>query len=277
MPGEGRLLHVQAGGANNGRRGLSERTREVYRRDWNRYANWCKANRVKPLPCRPETLIRYLDHRATHAPRSVLNRELIVICRTHRAEGEHSPRQHPLVSKWLRNYKDDPALAQPAAPTIQAAHFRAMAARLHETATEGPGSGGPQRRRLVALRDRALILIGKAARLRRLDFRKLTRADVNVVHGGLELTLRRSRAQGGTTKIVLQRVRPVALCPVDAWQAWIAEAKTSASAPAFPLLGTSGPRDNPVGLTDICIALKRALHSAGVDPTPYTEESLAAV
>lgn len=279
IPGEGRLLpsrRNEAGGRSV-RRGLSERTREVYRRDWHRFASWCKANRVNELPCRPETLIRYLDHRAAHAPRSVLNRELIVICRTHRAEGERSPRQFPLVRKWLRNYQDDPGLARPAAPPIQATHLRAMISRLHELAQTDETAGGPARRRLVALRDRALILIGKSAHLRRLDFRKLTRADVNVVTGGLELTLRRSRALGGTTKIVLHRVRPPLLCPVDAWQAWIGAVDGDATDPAFPLLGTNGPRDKPVGPTDICISIKRAIHAVGIDPTPYTDDSLAAV
>jgi len=279
IPGEGRLLPTRrgSGGGRTDRRGLSERTREVYRRDWNRFASWCKANRVNDLPCRAETLIRYLDHRAAHATRSVVNRELIVICRTHRAEGERSPRLHPLVRKWLRNYKDDPALARPAATPIQAAHLRAMVTRLHELAQDKTATGGAHRRRLVALRDRALIVIGRAAHLRRLDFRRLTRADVNVIAGGLELTLHRSRTQGGTTTLVLPRARPVTLCPVDAWQAWVAEVSADPSAPAFPLIGASGARDRPVGPTDICISVKRAIHAVGIDPSPYTDDSLAAV
>jgi len=36
------------------------------------------------------------------------------------------------------------------------------------------------------------------------------------------------------------------------------------------------PSNKPAGPTVICIAIKRALHAVGVDPVPYTEESLVA-
>lgn len=279
IPGEGTVLPGGRGRApaKRTRAGLSLRTREVYRRDWSRFANWCKSNRVQPLPCRPETLIRYLDERATQSPRTVLYRELIVICRTHRAEGQRSPRQYPLVRKWLRNYQDDAGLARPAATPIQAPHYKAMVTRLYQLSTSDKTTSGEQRRKLAAIRDRALIVIGRSAKLRRINIRKLTMGDVTVTAAGLELKLRRSRAQGGPTQVILPRVQPVALCPVDAWQAWAKFAGTSPDASAFRLVGTSGVRDKSVAPTDICIAIKRAIHAVGVDPTPYTDESLAAV
>jgi hypothetical protein len=258
-------------------KGLSVRTREVYRRDWNRFTNWCKANRVQPLPCRPEALIRYLDERAAQAPRTVLYRELIVICRTHRVEGERSPRQYPLVRKWLRNYQDDPGLPRPAAAPIQTSHLKAMVARLAQLGDGPTQSASQERRRLTARRDRALILVGKAAGLRRLDIRRLTFADVAVDSEGLQLTLQRSKAQGGSEALVLARATPTELCPVQAWEAWAEVATGKPEAPAFPVLSGSGIRDKAVGPTDICIAIKRAIHAVGIDPTPYTDDSLAAV
>lgn len=279
LPGEGTIL---PGGrsrapAKRTRKGLSLRTREVYRRDWSRFANWCKANRVQALPCRPETLIRFLDERAAEAPRTVLYRELIVICRTHRAEGERSPRQYPLVRKWLRNYQDDPGLSRPAATPIQATHYKAMVTRLYELGTTEHQSSGHQRRALAAIRDRALIVIGRSAKLRRINIRRLTVGDIAVTAAGLELSLRRSKAQGGATTITLPRVKPIALCPVDAWQSWAKFAAGDPTANAFRLVGSNGVRDKPVAPTDICIAIKRAIHAIGVDPTPYTDESLSAV
>lgn len=279
IPGEGTVL---PGGRSREapkvtRRGLSLRTREVYRRDWMRFANWCKANRVQSLPCRPEALIRYLDERAAGAPRTVLYRELIVICRTHRAEGERSPRQYPLVRKWLRNYQDDPGLPRPSAAPIQAAHFRAMVMRLYELGKADGDSPSQQRKQLGAVRDRALLLLGRGAGLRRLDIRKLTIGDINVAGTGLEIALRRSKSQGGAVVVKLASAKPVAMCPVDAWQQWIADAPGAADAPAFRVLGGSSVRDKPVSPTDVCIVIKRAIHAVGIDPTPYTDDSLAAV
>jgi len=222
-------------------------------------------------------LVRYLDHRAADTTHAVLGHELTVISRTHRAAGEESPRSHPLVREWLRNFRNNPRPPQTTAPAIQDAQLKAMVVRVYALAQQTHGTNGELRRRMTALRDRALILIGKAGALHRLDYRRLTRADVKVRRAGLELTLRRATSQGGTTKITLARVKPVVLCPVDAWQAWHSAAPADPSAPAFPTLGRHGPRNEPVEPTDTCIAVKRALHGVGIDPTLYTEESLAAV
>lgn len=279
LPGEGATL--MGGRSTDTSRikaaGLSVRTREVYRRDWSRFAAWCKANRVQALPCRPETLIRYLDERAAQSPRTVLYRELIVICRTHRVEGERSPRQYPLVRKWLRNYRDDPGLPRASAAPIQAAHLRALSARLSELGNGPALSPSQERRKLAAKRDRALILLGKAAGLRRHDIRRLTFGDVVVSAEGLELTLARSKALGGAMTVQVARSAQQDTCPVRAWSAWAEAAAAEPRAPAFPVLGGGGSRDKAMGPTDICIAIKRAIHAVGIDPTPYTDDSLAAV
>lgn len=283
IPGESTLIPSgrQAADVTKGRRksggSLSIRTREVYRRDWNRFASWCKANRVQPLPARPETLIRYLDERAAQNTRSVVYRELIVICRTHRAEGLRSPRQYPLLRKWLRNYRDDQGLPRPTAATIQTAHMHAMLTRLYEVGRTESDLVTQNRKRLAAIRDRALFTLAKGAGLRRLEIRKLMLGDVEVTRDGLVLTLNRSRLLGGTTQVTLPRNENAALCPVNAWQAWVKAAPAAASAHAFRELGASGAREKPMGPTDICIAVKRAIHAVGVDPTPYTDDSLAAI
>ena len=281
MPGEGTLIPSGRQGADASKLkrkktgGLSPRTRDVYRRDWQRFVQWCKTNRVQPLPARPETMIRYLDERAAENTRSVIYRELIVICRTHRAEGLRSPRQYPLVHKWLRAYRTEKDVPR-AATAIQTAHFHSMIQRLYEVGRVESDLVTQKRKRLAAIRDRALFLFAKGAGMRRLEIRKLLVGDVAITKEGVVLTLNRSRLLGGTTTITLPRHESPAMCPVNAWQAWIKLAPAEADAPAFRELGGSGARDKPVGPTDVCIAVKRALHAVGVDPTPYTDDSLAA-
>jgi hypothetical protein len=155
--------------------------------------------------------------------------------------------------------------------------LKAIVTRMRQLAQTEPTSEHQQRRRVLALRDRAMILIVRAGALPRIDYQRLTRADVKVVRAGLELTLHRTRADGGLTKITLVRVKPMVLCPVDAWRAWVAAVPADRSTPAFPRLRDDSPRNEPVGPMDICITIKRSLHAVGVDPTQYTDESIAAV
>jgi hypothetical protein len=99
----------------------------------------------------------------------------------------------------MRNFRNNPRPPRSTAPPIQDAQLKAMIGRLYELAQVEHGTNGQQRRRMISLRDRALIVIGKAAALHRLDFRKLTRADVTVCRAGLEVTLHRAPSRAGTT------------------------------------------------------------------------------
>lgn len=255
------------------KRTLSTKTRDIYRRDWAHFVGWCSAHRLQPLPCRAETLLRYLDEQAPYIPRSVIYRELIVICRTHRAEGKPSPRTYPPVRAWLKAYRNDPSLPRAQAKPITPEMLKITAKHLYELSSD---RNTLPRYRSTAVRDRALLLIGRGASLRPLDVKSLTIADVAVEKRGLTVSLRRSAIMGGDIVIDLARGRTPALCPVDAWQAWMKLAAGTPDTHAFRQLTNGEVRDRVLAPIDLCILIKRAVHAAGVESSQLNEHSLSA-
>ena len=89
----------------------------------------------------------------------------------------------------------------------------------------------PEIRRLVAacggdlagLRDRALLLLGYAAALRRSELAAVTVEDVRFTADGLELLLPRSKtdAAGEGARVGVPRGQHDATCPVRALEAWL--------------------------------------------------------
>lgn len=271
MPGEDTLIPNRRSGAR--KRTLSARTRDIYRRDWAHFVGWCNSHRLQPLPCRAETLIRYLDEQAPHNPRSVVYRELIVVCRTHRADGKPSPRTYPAVRAWLKAYRDNPALPQAQAQPLTPEMLKTTAKHLYAVATD---KNTLARYRATAIRDRAYLLIGRGASLRPLDIKQLKVEDITVDKRGLNVHLRRSAIMGGDVVVELPRGRTPAVCPVDAWKAWLKLAPADDDTPAFRQITSGEVRDRVLAPIDQCILIKRAVHSAGIDASQLSEHSISA-
>lgn len=271
VPGEDIRLPKHRNGSR--KRTLSAKTKEIYRRDWAHFVGWCQSHRLQPLPCRPDTLVRYLDEQAPYVPRSVIYRELIVICRTHRAEGKPSPRSHPPVRAWLKTYRNDPSLPRNLAQPITPDMLKQTAKHLYALSQDG---NALPRYRVTAIRDRAFLLIGRGARLRPLDIKELTVGDLEITKRGLAVSLRRSPILGGDIVIELPRNKVAAQCPVDAWQAWLKAGSSTPDTVAFRLITHGEVRDRLLAPIDQCILIKRAVHAAGIDASQLSEHSLSA-
>jgi len=120
---------------------------------------------------------------------------------------------------------------------------------------------------LVGMRDRALVLVGYAAALRPSELVALDVSDLTVVDDGLAMSLMRGR-------IVIPFGVDPDLCPVLAWQDWVAAAGLTAG-PAF----RSVDRDGRLGLTRlgekaISRIVQRAAERAGLDESRYSALSL---
>jgi integrase len=130
---------------------------------------------------------------------------------------------------------------------------------------------------LAGIRDRALLLLGFAAALRRSELANLLVEDVVEVDAGLEVTIRRSKTdQDGEGAVVPVRLaRDPASCPVRAWQAWTTAADLT-DGPAWRAINRHGAIG--AGLSDRAITdiLVRAATSAGVNTDGLSAHSLRA-
>jgi len=120
---------------------------------------------------------------------------------------------------------------------------------------------------LVGARDAALLLVGYAAALRPSELVSLDVSDIVVVEQGLALSLLRGR-------VVVPYGDDPNLCPVLAWQDWVAEAGLT-SGPAFRSVDRMGRLGiTRLGEKAITRIVQHAAELAGLDESRYSALSL---
>jgi site-specific recombinase XerD len=256
-------------------------TRRAYRGAWRGFAAWCATLGRQPVPADPELIAWYVTKRAHEGCAvSTIRVDLAAIRAAHDLAGLRldfaDPRLAMVVEGVARTTGTRPRRqAAPAVPGV----LRLMLAKLR------PASDP------LGARDRAMLLIGFGAALRRAELVALTLGDVETVPGrGLRLTVRRSKTdQQGKGQPVAVCANPgePAFCPaaaLDAWMAhrraapdldWTAAAAVRAERPLFCGL-TKTARLTGTALSDKAVVrlVKAAARAAGLDPARYSGHSL---
>ena len=209
-----------------GRKAAAPATLRAYKADWTHYAAWCAAAGFAPVPAEPATVGAYLASLAeSHAPTTV-RRRLSAIGKMHRFNDlpwntAHRDIQEPLQG-LLRTH---------GRPVQKAAALTLVMLRQLVGTCDRSARGR---------RDRALLLIGFAAALRRSELVALKVEDVAVVAGGLRLRIARGKTDQARqgAEIGLPRGRHVETCPYQAFNDWQEVAKRRAG-PLFRRISTA--------------------------------------
>jgi integrase len=147
--------------------------------DWRDWAGWAAANGLSALPADPADLGAYIAYCARTKAPSSLRRRLAALAAAHRAAGLDDPTKAPTVKAVLRGItKSKRAAMRRKTPLV----VEAMRAVLSQCTNDPRGR-----------RDRALLLIGWGAALRRSEIVALDFADVAIVDEGLVVYVRRSK------------------------------------------------------------------------------------
>lgn len=185
-------------------------TLRAYQSDLAQFSSWCASHGWSPLPAQPEMVAAYLVEQRKHLKLSTLRRHIATISKAHQIAGLDNPCKAPVVSeviKGLRNQHPEPA-HRAAAMTPE--HLRTVLA-------------GIKSADLSAFRDRAVLLTGWAAALRRSEIAALHWADIDYQPAGVVLTILGSKTdKTGTGQQAPLAAEPKApkVCPVKALQAW---------------------------------------------------------
>jgi len=149
----------------------------------------------------------------------------------------------------------------------------------------------PARDTAIGARDRAMLLLGFGAALRRSELVALTIGDAETIPGrGLLLTIGRSKTdQHGAGQRVAVHANPAepGCCPAEALDAWLrhrrdapdldwtASATTRAERPLFCAVTKAGKLTGQ-GLSDKAVVrlVKQAAEGAGLDPDKFAGHSL---
>jgi integrase len=207
------------------RKSSAPATLRAYKADWTHYAAWCGQAGFTPVPAAPATVGAYLASLgATHAP-STIRRRLAAIGKMHRFNDLPWNAAHRDIQAPLQGL-----LRQHGRPVQKAAALTLEMLR-ELVATCDLSCRGR--------RDRALLLIGFAAALRRSELVALAVEDVAEVAGGLRLRIPRAKTDqaGQGAEIGLPRGKHAETCPVRAFHDWQAVAKRQAG-PLFRRIST---------------------------------------
>ena len=129
---------------------------------------------------------------------------------------------------------------------------------------------------LVALRDRALLLLGFAGAFRRSELVALDVADIEEVTEGLRVTIRRAKTDQEARGAVIAIVPGEIACPVAALRAWldaaaITDGPSSARSAAAAMCSPHASRIAPSETSS-----RPHAERAGLDPARFSGHSLRA-
>ena len=284
--GAGRSAELQALAARAAiyaTRARGDGTRRVYRSAWRGYAAWCRSLGREPLAGDPELLAMYATRRADDGIAvSTLRVDLAAIRTAHLLAGIPLDLREPrlaMVLEGITRRRGTRPIRQ-ATPAVPAVLRLLLAACLPSNSALGA-------------RDRAMLLLGFGAALRRSELVALRIGDLETVAGrGIRLLVRRSKTdQHGKGEDVAVWANPAdpRLCPLvalDAWRAYrdqahdldgLAAESIRRERPLFCAVTKAG---HPTGviLSDKAVArlVKRAAERAGLDPEHYSGHSLRA-
>jgi integrase len=237
-------------------------TERAYRGDWADFTAFCK-RAGRRLPATAETLELYLvDAAERHHTLWTMRRRITGIRAVHRALGMKPPETEGARKVLLELARSGYGAASPKR-AITGAEIRAMS-----NACDNSARG---------LRDRALLLLGFSAGLRRSELVGLDLADVTFQRSGVELHVRRSKTdQTGEGRVIgvwMGKTAPT--CPVRALQRWM-KARGPKAGPLF--VGWQGVRrlDTRLDGQSVAKIVRRVAAEAGIDAGRLGGHSLRA-
>lgn len=206
--------------------GASKRpnTLRAYRSDLAAFSSWCSGNGLQAMPATADTVAAYLaDQVARGLKVTTVRRHLATISKAHELAGyryERNPAGSELVKATMAGLRNTHGAAPEQAPPMTPDQLDMVVQAISTTVPASHGQG--ERADLVGLRDRALLLVGWSAALRRSELAQLRWGQVSWEAGGAVLLLEGSKTdKGGTGQKAPVAAEPDSVaCPLEALQAW---------------------------------------------------------
>ena len=236
-------------------------TRRAYACDLRDFDTWCAAQGRAPLPAEPATVALYVTHLArSGSAASTIQRRLAAISQVHQLAG-HVP---PPTQDWeVRQVVQGIRRRLGTAPAQKEAVLTATLRRLVATCDPAP----PPTR--AGARDRALLLIGFGAALRRSELVALDVEDVTETDEGLRVRIRRSKTdpEGSGAEVGIVRGQHPDIDPVRALRTW-RELGAITTGPLFrPITRADTVRRGRLSGQTVALIVQRTAQRAGL-PAP---------
>jgi integrase len=240
-------------------------TRRAYRSSFADYAAWCQQLGLKPLSADPQLIGMYLaglpERQFKYA---TIRMRLSAIAAAHRAAGLALDLKDPRIARVMEGIARSVGTRTVGSKPVLADELANMLRALPPTP--------------IGARDRALLIIGFGAAMRRTELVALDLDDVTVTDIGLKVLIRFSKTDqvGAGEEVGIHRSSDGRLCPVKAIESWL-ELRGRQPGPLFQQMTRTG-NVRPVRLSDrgVVRAVKSAALAIGLDPDRYAGHSLRA-
>jgi integrase len=259
-----RLAEDVARAATHAMHARAVNTRRSYARAWERWEAYAFDRGASALPASPLVVAAYMAHLDAEglAPSS-LDVAMAAITDRHRAARVALPSNDPVVRDVMAGIRARRGMRPRAKAPLSPTDLRAMIEALPAT--------------LLGVRDRALLLVGFAAALRRAELVALEVDHIAWHREGIIVHVARSKTdQLGEGTDVPVHAAPGQLCPVSALRAWLGASKI-VGGPIFRRVDRWG-RVGTNALTGRAVALivKKAAERAGLEADELAGHSLRA-
>jgi integrase len=128
---------------------------------------------------------------------------------------------------------------------------------------------------LIAVRDRALLLLGFAGAFRRSELVGLDCEDLEETAEGLKITILRSKTDQEREGATIAVIRGSVACPVEALRAWLGAAAIT-KGPVFRSIRKGGQVGDRLTDRSVAEIVKRHAKRVGLDPVLFAGHSLRA-
>jgi integrase len=239
--------------------GKAANTRRAYLSDWARFTTWCETHSLTAIPAHPDTVSAYLADQVQTVKVSTLRRHVATISKAHQVAGQPDPCKTAALADTLAGLRRTHGTPRDEAPGLMKHDMLQTLNSLGDTLSD--------------VRDRAILLVGWCASLRRSEIAALTWGDIQPDPGGLVLVLRHSKTdktgQGRTAGLARETVTHV--CPVTALATWrdalgaIAGIDATADhAPVFVQVNRHGTPGGSMSGQAIAQVIQRRTQQAGL-------------
>lgn len=269
---------------------LAENTRLIYEKGWSRFSHYCNQLEFNPLAATPDNVAEFFIHIAT-IPQShsgnVLSLGTILLYSSainnkFNSSGIPSPAQHPKVKSVLRGLSRTLNSKPRRVKALREHHIKNILTVCDKVAIR-------DEKKLISLRDAALISIGFAGALRRSEICNLKVEDIELISTNettfdtlsddcnrMYLHIRESKTDqiGHGQKIPL--INGKYLSPIDRLRIWLKESKITDGYVFVTMRRGGSLRGNQMHHSDIPRIVKYYARKIGLDPKEFSGHSLRA-
>ena len=235
----------------------AENTIIAYSSDVERFLSWGGS-----IPCQPAVLCRYLAEHAESNKATTLERWVAAISVAHKNANFDNPTRHPSVRNTLRGIRREYRQKVHRVQPITSELLMSIVDKLPPT--------------LAAKRDRALLLLGFAAAMRRSEVSALEVGQITFLSSGMILDFGKSKTdqEGNDSEVAVPRAKDPRYCATLALREWL-QAASIDSGPVFRSISKGGSVGrNGLSTQAVANIIKKAVGSAGLDSQLYSGHSL---